>query len=165
MELDNNTSAMMNFLGAQRWLGARFQVLSSTIVLFASCFVVSLNDELRLETGIVAMLIIWAANYTITLSFLGQEVSETEASMTSVERMCDMANIPQEGNPYTPVTIQLDPSWPTNGELSFDNVSFRYRPGLPLTLKNVSFSVGSGQRVGVVGSVGFALLFYELILS
>ena len=52
----------MNFMAAQRWLGARFQVLGSVAVLFAGTFVVVFNDKLKLETGLVAILIIWSSN-------------------------------------------------------------------------------------------------------
>jgi len=82
--LDDNTSAMMNFMAAQRWLGVRFQVLGSLAVLFAGVFVVAYNDHLKLETGLIAMLIIWSSNFTISLSFFSQAVSETEAYLTSV---------------------------------------------------------------------------------
>ena len=68
-EMDNNTSAMMNFLGAQRWVASRYQLIGSIACLFSSCFIVAANHKLKLEPGIVAMLLIWSSNFTITLSF------------------------------------------------------------------------------------------------
>lgn len=44
--------------------------------------------------------------------------------------------------------------WPTAGKINFFNVSLRYRPSLPLVLKNVSFVVPAGHKVGVVGRTG-----------
>ena len=40
------------------------------------------------------------------------------------------------------------------GHLSFDNVCFRYRDGLPLALNGLSFTVKTGQRVGICGRTG-----------
>ena len=45
-------------------------------------------------------------------------------------------------------TLQL-----TSGIIEFDNVSFGYDPRRPI-LKNVSFKVGSGQTVAIVGASG-----------
>ena len=39
------------------------------------------------------------------------------------------------------------------GRLVFDNVSFRYRPDASAALDHVSFEVGAGQVIGIVGSV------------
>ena len=30
----------------------------------------------------------------------------------------------------------------------------RYRPGMPLVLKNISFKINEGERVGIVGRTG-----------
>ncbi len=40
------------------------------------------------------------------------------------------------------------------GEIVFDNVGFKYGPGQPNALSKVSFSVTSGQTLGVVGPTG-----------
>ena len=152
--VDTNTAAMMNFMASQRWLGARFQVLGSCVELFAALVVVLFNDRLNLETGIVAMLIIWSTNFTITLSFLSQGVSEAEAYLTSVERLQNMTRLPQEKDHKTSDSIVLSASWPNKGHLSFDNVCLRYRDGLPLALNGLSFTAKTGQRVGICGRTG-----------
>jgi ABC-type bacteriocin/lantibiotic exporters, contain an N-terminal double-glycine peptidase domain len=152
--LDENTSAMMNFMAAQRWLGVRFQVLGSFAVLFASVFVVSYNNKLKIETGLIAMLIIWASHFTITLGFFSQAVSESEAYLTSVERARDMAELPQESSFETVESNKPKPDWPVQGTLSFEEVCLRYRPGLPLALKGLTFTAEPGQRVGICGRTG-----------
>ena len=40
------------------------------------------------------------------------------------------------------------------GALNFEKVSFRYRPDLPLVIKNFSLDVKSGQTIGLVGRSG-----------
>lgn len=152
--VNSNTSAMMNFMAAQRWLGSRFQVLGSLVVLFGACFVVAFNDILRLETGLVAMLVIWSSNFTITLGFFSQSVSETEAYLTSVERLQDMTKLPQEKDHETSDSLTLSPDWPSKGNISFENVYFRYRNGLPLALNNLTFNVENGNRIGICGRTG-----------
>merc|ERR1740139_252097 len=152
--LDRNTSAMMNFMATQRWLGVRFQVLGSFAILFAGSFVVSYNDKLKLETGLIAILIIWTSNFTITLGFFSQAIAETEAYLTSVERARDMAELPQENALETVESVKLSAAWPSSGHLSFQNVCLRYRPGLPLALKGLTFTAKPGQRIGICGRTG-----------
>lgn len=151
--LDENSAMMMNFMAAHRWLSVRIQMLGACAVLFSVAFVASFNDILNLDPGIAAILIIWSANFTISLSFFVQGVSESEASMTSLERVLAMTDIPQEED-ASRVPEPVDPSWPSSGDLTFDNVDLRYRPGLPLSLDGLTFTLKSGQRCGVVGRTG-----------
>ena len=44
--------------------------------------------------------------------------------------------------------------WPFRGEVKFQQVSMRYQPQLPLVLSEVTFSIGAGERVGIVGRTG-----------
>lgn len=50
--------------------------------------------------------------------------------------------------------LRPPPDWPSRGEISFEKVVLRYRPELPPALKGLSFSVGAGERVGIVGRTG-----------
>jgi hypothetical protein len=52
--VDTNSSALLNFVSAQRWLGLRIELLGSIVVLVASSLVVGLNTTLRLNAGIGA---------------------------------------------------------------------------------------------------------------
>jgi ABC-type multidrug transport system fused ATPase/permease subunit len=154
--LDESSASMMNFLAAQTWLRVRVQIIGGTAVLFSVCFVVGLNDVLNISPGLAAMLIIWSSNFTICLGFMIQAISESEASMTSVERVLAMLQLPQEEEVDTIFSDLEKPGkqWPASGKLEFDSVSLRYRPGLPLSLNGLTFSLQSGQRCGVVGRTG-----------
>ena len=43
---------------------------------------------------------------------------------------------------------------PFRGDVSFENVSFQYRPNLPLVIKNISLHVPVGSTLGIVGRSG-----------
>lgn len=47
-----------------------------------------------------------------------------------------------------------DPKWPMEGQVKFDNFKLRYREGLDLVLKGVSFDIKGGEKVGIVGRTG-----------
>lgn len=45
-------------------------------------------------------------------------------------------------------------SWPENGRLEFKNVVMRYRANTDIVLKDLSFTIEAGHRIGVVGRTG-----------
>ncbi|KAF9001459.1 Multidrug resistance-associated protein 1, partial [Haplosporangium bisporale] len=51
-------------------------------------------------------------------------------------------------------TIELPPNWPAHGKIEFKNYSTRYREGMDLVIRNVSFDVQPGEKVGIVGRTG-----------
>ncbi|OBA27989.1 P-loop containing nucleoside triphosphate hydrolase protein, partial [Hanseniaspora valbyensis NRRL Y-1626] len=46
------------------------------------------------------------------------------------------------------------PNWPTKGSIQFEHVSMAYREGLPLVLKDLTFSIDDGQKIALVGRTG-----------
>lgn len=152
--VDLNSSALLNFVTAQRWLGVRIELLGSIVVLISTALVVSLNERLKLQPGIVGLLIIWSANFTITLGFLIDTFGEAEAAITAIERVDAMANLPKERPMNTESDGAIPSPWPSEGALEFRDVCLRYREGLPLALDHLSFRIPPGKSVGVVGRTG-----------
>ena len=50
--------------------------------------------------------------------------------------------------------VDLPATWPERGLVEFKDVQLRYREGLPLVLKGLTFTVMPGQRCGIVGRTG-----------
>ena len=86
---------------------------------------------------------------------------DVEAQMTYVERVCEFAQLP----PEAAALVKGDPPepWPPLGGISFQNAELRYRPGLPLALKDACFTVKPGQKVGICGEVTQSRLLGRLI--
>jgi len=61
--------------------------------------------------------------------------------------------------------MYLKPNWPERGELEFKNVSLRYREGSETVLDGLSFKVGSGEKVGIVGRTGAGKSTVSLAIS
>jgi ABC-type multidrug transport system fused ATPase/permease subunit len=152
--VDDNTSALLNFVSAQRWLGIRIELLGSIVVLVTSTLVVCLNNVFQLNPGIVGLLILWSSNFTITLGFLVDTFGEAEAAITAIERVHAMSGLDQERGRNTESDLLPPTSWPEKGALQFRDVCLRYREGLPLALNNLSFSVPAGKRVAICGRSG-----------
>jgi len=130
------------------------EVLGSLVVLITTVLVVCLNEQLQTTAGLAGLLIVWSSNFTITLNFLVQTFSETEAAITAIERVDAMAELPTERPLETAKEFEPPKEWPAQGLLEFRDVSLRYREGLPLALNNLSFKIPAGKTCGIVGRTG-----------
>ncbi|BHH84978.1 peptidase domain-containing ABC transporter [Desulforhopalus sp. 52FAK] len=81
---------------------------------------------------------------------LSQVWKEFEQANISIARIGDIFNCPGEQG-FDPNRVSLPP---IEGNVTFDRVSFRYKPDGLEVLSDVSFSVQSGEVVGIVGSTG-----------
>ena len=166
--INDNSSAMLNFVSSRRWIAVRLETIGAFVTLAACLFITTFNDHLGLSPGLSGLLIIWATSMTVTLGFLINAFNEAEAAITSIERMHSMEMLPQEKSMATPDEYKVDDSWPCKGLLEFNNVSLRYRPGLPLSLNELSFTIQHGQRCAVVGRTGageYSDVIFSILLS
>jgi ATP-binding cassette, subfamily B, bacterial HlyB/CyaB len=80
---------------------------------------------------------------------LSQLFQDFQQVRVSVERLGDILNAPVE-----PVPQNLPRLPPPRGAIELKNISFRYRPGYPEVLSDVSLSTVPGEVVGIVGPSG-----------
>ena len=83
------------------------------------------------------------------LNFLGFVYREIRGSLASIEQMfLLLAKQPQvQDSPNAQALVT------TRGEIRFEQVDFHYQAQRPI-LKNISFYIGAGQKVAVVGASG-----------
>src|ERR1700727_440806 len=98
--------------------------------------------------GLVAfnMIASQAVRPILRLSQIWQDFQQVQIS---IERLGDILNTPPESSSVT----RLLPPTP-RGAIEFRRVGFRYRPGVPEVLKDVSLSIRPGETIGVVGPSG-----------
>lgn len=100
--MNDNSSAMLNFVASRRWLSVRLETLGALVTLSASFFISTFNKQLGLTPGLSGLLLVWAGMLTTTLGFLLNAFSEAEAAITSIERIHSMEILPQEASMITP---------------------------------------------------------------
>ena len=84
-----------------------------------------------------------------------RQSAEVVNHMVSIERVLAFGKLEPEAAWEQPGDAKvLAKDWPHSGAIEYKNVLVRYRPSLPPALKNISFSIPPGSRVGVVGRTG-----------
>jgi hypothetical protein len=90
-------------------------------------------------------------SYTLVLEEHKFELwQDFHQARVSIARLGDILNATPEPS-FDPARAALPP---IRGEVTFDHVSFRYRPDGPLALHDVALKVPAGQVVGIVGPSG-----------
>jgi len=74
-------------------------------------------------------------------------------TVVSVERIKQYSDVEPEA-PWEIPNQVLPKNWPEMGKVQFANYDLRYRKGRDLILRDVSFTINSGERVGIVGRTG-----------
>ncbi|KAJ2371084.1 hypothetical protein IW150_004761 [Coemansia sp. RSA 2607] len=138
----------------KRWLSLRLEFLGDLIMLGTTVFgVFSMHIFGYGDAGFIGLAIIYAINLNEALDSSVYSYVEAENAMTNYERVIEYTNLSSEA-PEIVDDSRPTESWPQDGTVEFRNYSTRYREGLDLVLKDMSFRVKPMQKVGIVGRTG-----------
>ncbi|KAJ2374285.1 hypothetical protein IW150_003189 [Coemansia sp. RSA 2607] len=152
--IENNARASYISMFVKRWLTLRLEFLGDLIMLGTTVFgVFSLHFFGYGDAGFIGLAIIYAINLNEALNRSIYSYVDAENAMTNYERVIEYTNLPSEA-PEIVDDSRPTESWPQDGTVEFRNYSTRYREGLDLVLKDMSFRVKPMQKVGIVGRTG-----------
>lgn len=83
---------------------------------------------------------------------------EIESQIIAVERIKEYCEIDREAS-YETDRVLTSKEWPERGTIQFIKYATQYREGMDLVLNNLTFSVSSGQKIGIVGRTGAGITF------
>jgi ATP-binding cassette subfamily C (CFTR/MRP) protein 1 len=123
--------------------------------------------RLDVEPGKTGLALTYALELTKFLKFGARLASKAESDFNSVERMVQYLDVASEADRNLPEDPHPS-KWPTAGKIEVIKAMMRYRPGLPLVLKGVSFAVEPGEHIGIVGRTGsgkssLLLAFFRMV--
>lgn len=126
-----------------RWLST----ITVAAVLMVGGFRVLSED---LQVGVLVALVLYARRFFQPIDEIANFYNTFQSAVAALEKISGlMAEEPSVTDPDDPVELS-----DVQGEIVFDEVSFRYDDELPLALHPTSLHVPAGQTVAIVGSTG-----------
>ncbi|CAD0109869.1 unnamed protein product [Aureobasidium uvarum] len=137
--------------GTNRWLAFRVDVTGALVSFFTGAFVILSVG--KLDAGAAGLAMTYAVTFTENVLWFVRLYSMNEQNMNAVERIKEYFEVEQEA-PYQIEDKKPLPDWPSQGAVEFKDYSTRYRSDFDMVLKDLSFKILPGEKVGVVGRTG-----------
>ncbi len=128
------------------WFGAKLVIESTMLILW---FGAKLVIEQKLTIGQLVAFQMLSGRVTGPLLRLVQLWQTLQQVLLSVDRIGDILNVSPEAELGTGLVLP-----PLKGQVTFEQVFFRYRPNFEAILRGISFNAEPGQFVGIVGRSG-----------
>ncbi|KAJ1670053.1 hypothetical protein GGF38_001794, partial [Coemansia sp. RSA 25] len=152
--LELNIRAYNTYAYQNRWLSMWLETLGNLVMLGTTLLAVGSLQYFGFgDAGLVGLSVSYALDFSTSLNWSVRSYTEVENLMVQLERVVDYARLPSEAPDVIEDNRPTEP-WPEQGVVEFKNYSTRYREGLDLVLKDVSFTVKSRKKVGIVGRTG-----------
>ncbi|KAJ7742653.1 hypothetical protein DFH07DRAFT_835946 [Mycena maculata] len=143
--INKYTRAARTLSNLDRWVGVRLAVVGNLLAAILATYLVYFQRERANNVGFSLNM---AAGFSIRILFWVKIIT----GMTFLERIQQYIDIEQETKPTE--AGKPPAHWPSSGELVVEKLSARYSPDGPKVLRDISFRVNSGERVGIVGRTG-----------
>ncbi|KAF8803435.1 multidrug resistance-associated ABC transporter [Phlegmacium glaucopus] len=132
-----------------RWIGIRIDLLGAT---FTTALASYLLVNRSLNAANIGFSLNMALEFCTTILWLVRLYNDFEVQANSLERIQGYLDIEHEPKP---TQAGIPPAaWPKSGELQVEHLSARYSTTGPKVLRDLSFHVKSGERIGIVGRTG-----------
>ena len=149
--INSHSRPFIYLWSTNRWLAFRVDMAGAFVSFFAGVFVI--RSVGLIDPGAAGLSLSYAITFTENVLWLVRAYSQNEQNMNSVERVKEYIEIEQEAAARVPETAP-PANWPSHGAVEFIAYTTRYRADLDPVLKAVTFRVGAGEKVGIVGRTG-----------
>ncbi|THC96422.1 hypothetical protein EYZ11_004119 [Aspergillus tanneri] len=136
---------------SNRWLALRVDITGASVSFFTAVFIIA--NIGKVDAGAAGLSLTYAVTFTENVLWLVRLYSEVQQNMNSVERVNEYLGVEQEAEAVIPDS-RPPANWPSHGAVEFCGYTTRYRTELDPVLRNVSFNVQAGEKVGIVGRTG-----------
>jgi len=150
--VNKNISIEFHNIAANEWLGFRIESIGTMIICSSALLLVLLPKSI-IQPEFVGLSLSYGLALNDCLFYLVYCICQIEQSMVAVERIFQYCRIPSEA-PLILKNKYPEKGWPIQGSISVEHLQLRYLPLAPLVLKDITFSINGGEKLGVVGRTG-----------
>ncbi|RKP08430.1 P-loop containing nucleoside triphosphate hydrolase protein [Thamnocephalis sphaerospora] len=136
---------------ANRWLNWRTDAIGALVSFSAALFIMANRD--RMDAGLAGLSLSFALQFVNLSMWTVRAYGAVEMSMNSVERVREYLSIEQE-SPAIIADRRVAENWPETGEIKVEDLMVQYTPDGKPVVRDLSFAVQPGERVGIVGRTG-----------
>ncbi|CCC14139.1 unnamed protein product [Sordaria macrospora k-hell] len=144
--IDANSSANWSQQLLKRWIGFRMGMLGAVFVTIVAG-AVALGG---VDAALAGFSLSFAFRYTSALTSLLEALTALELGFNSCERVLEYIEVERESEQG----LDAPAAWPAEGRIEVENLTASYARDLQPVLSDLNFSVGAGERVGIVGRTG-----------
>ena len=137
--------------GSSTWFTFNLELYSLFFKSFLLSLIIYFQNNFKPET--IGLLLTYTIQLQDTFIRFLVFFSIFENSMMAFNRCLSYKNIIIEHPSRTEYDKEID-NWPKNGNIEFKNVNIKYRKDLNYVLKEISFKINSGEKIGICGRTG-----------
>ncbi|NWT69421.1 CFTR regulator, partial [Prunella himalayana] len=164
--LNLHTANWFLYLSTLRWFQMRIEIIF--VVFFVAVAFISIITTGE-GPGTAGIILTLAMNIMGTLQWAVNSSIDVDSLMRSVGRIFKFIDMPteetksikpQKNNQFSDALVienkhvKEEKSWPSGGQMTVKDLTAKYGEGGAAVLENISFSISSGQRVGLLGRTG-----------
>lgn len=148
-KLTNSLRATFTQQVIAEWLSVNLDILG--VILLGLVAFIATVARAHVSWSLAGLSVTYLMMVTINFQRAVHNLTDLEISMTSLERTYALSSVcPENQNER----IKPSKNWPDKGHIQFENVTLAYHENRPPALKNVSFEVLSGEKIGIIGRTG-----------
>ncbi|KAH8805474.1 putative ABC multidrug transporter [Xylogone sp. PMI_703] len=137
----------------QRWLSLVLDLTVAGIALVMITVAVQTRGDIN--AGLIGLALVNIVSFSTNLKLLITNWTLLETSIGAVSRVRSFAADTESENYALPDAQPEPPSeWPQEGSISFNNISATFESSGKSVLRNISFQIKGGQRIGICGRSG-----------
>lgn len=154
---DIHTNAFVAYEYCIRWMEIQVQMINVFITLLVALWFILLPQG-SVSAATAGLALSFAMSNSQALIWFTRNYCDMYLHLIAIERVEEYSEMRTEASlltvPDSEASRALDKHWPQEGRIEFINYSTRYREGMDLVLKSISFTVERGQKIGIVGRTG-----------
>lgn len=146
--LDKLSTARRHFWIFNRWLGLQMSLIG--ILFSTGTGIILLSTRSIIDTSFVGFSLTFSMGFSQAIFKAVNNYGMLETFMDAAGAVIEYTELEteeQSGN-------EVPQKWPSKGKIEVKELDLAYSADLPLVLKDVSFTVEGGKRLGIVGRTG-----------